>query len=138
MKPRRSIVALLVCTALSACGGTPEAPVAPTPSGLRGDWIGTTDQGQQITLSISSDLRITSMTIDYLFPDCSGSLTFSGDDHSFYSGGVLVFSKSLPAGPSGMSGHAMLRPDNSMWGGVALYESGTCRGGGTQFTARKK
>jgi len=133
------IVTLMVCAAMTACGaGVPRSPVAPTPTGLPGEWIGITDQGRQITLSISLDRRITSMTFDYVFPDCSGSVTFSHEDQSAFTGGGLVFGKSLSTGPSGMTGHALLMPDNSLWGGIALYESRTCKGGATQFKATKQ
>lgn len=129
------IVTLIVCAAMSACGTGPPpgSPVAPTPTGLPGEWIGATDQGRQITLSISLDRRITSMTFDYVFPDCSGSVTFSNEDQSAFTGGGLVFGKSLSTGPSGMTGHAVVMPDNSLWGLIALYESRTCRGGATRI-----
>lgn len=133
------IVTLMVCAAMNGCGtGVPGSPVAPTTPGLPGEWIGSTDQGRQITFTVSTDMRITSLAFDYVFPDCSGSISFSSEDYSAFTGGGLVFGKSLPTGPSGMTGQAALMPDNSVWGVLALYESRTCRGGGTQFRATKK
>jgi hypothetical protein len=141
---KRLMVALAVCAAVSACGhttGSPGSPVAPTPSGLAGEWSGTTDQGRTITFSVSPDQHVTAIAFDYMFPDCSGSVTLSEENVFPFTGlptPGFGFGKSLPSGPSGVDGKAFLMPDNSLSGGIAFYESRTCKGGATQFRAARR
>jgi len=48
------------------------SPVRPAPIDFSGDWFGTTSQNRPIAFTVSGDLRITSVTIDYSFAGCSG------------------------------------------------------------------
>jgi hypothetical protein len=145
--PRTSkglMAALAMCAAVSACGGSTGgagSPLPPTPSGLAGEWSGTTDQGRQITFSVSPDQRVTAIAFDYIFPDCSGAVTLSNENIFPFTGlptPGFAFGKSLESGPSGVDGKAFLMPDNSLRGGIAFYESRTCKGGATQFAATRR
>ena len=70
-------VALAACAALSACNSNSFA-ITPsgTASGYAGEWRGTTSQGQSVTISVSADQKVTSITVGYAFSGCSGSNTY--------------------------------------------------------------
>jgi hypothetical protein len=79
-------LAVLVCilaTGLiggsSGCGGS-AANGPTTPGGdarYDGQWKGTTSQGRPITFTVSSDQKVTAITVGYSFGGCSGLNTFS-------------------------------------------------------------
>ncbi len=61
-----------MCAVTSACGGS-DGPTAPSPpTSFNGQWAGTTEQGQPITIMVSSDL-VTAVTVGYSYNGCSGS-----------------------------------------------------------------
>lgn len=74
-----SLVIMASCTLGSACSG-PTSPSTAVPSLATGQWSGTTSQGMPIVFSVSSDEKVTTITIGYSFNGCSGSQTFSGLD----------------------------------------------------------
>lgn len=76
----RSCLALVAsCTLVSACNG-PTKPSPAAPSLAVGEWRGTTSQGMPIVFTVSSDEKVTTITIGYSFNGCSGAQTFSGLD----------------------------------------------------------
>lgn len=72
------LVFVTSATLLSACNG-PTRPSTAAPA-LIGQWSGTTSQGMPIAFSVSSDEKVTTITVGYSFNGCSGSQTFSGLD----------------------------------------------------------
>src|SRR5215204_825321 len=67
-------VLLMACCALaSGCGG----PTDPSPSTLEGQWSGTTSQGTPISFTVSSDQKVTAITVGYTFNGCAGTQTFA-------------------------------------------------------------
>jgi|SRR5215471_7338000 len=62
---------------LIGCACTPPATMRPTPVDFSGRWAGTTSQGKAITFTVSADLRITALSVDYAFDSCSGNVTLS-------------------------------------------------------------
>ena len=63
-----------VCAFISACGSS---NTTPTPAGYAGLWNGTTSQGAAISFSVSSDEKVTAITLGHNFNGCSGVETFS-------------------------------------------------------------
>ena len=70
----RTLVGVVLISALGACRSSPSAP---SPASIAGEWSGTTAQGAPIAFRISSDERVTSITVGYNFNGCTGSQTFS-------------------------------------------------------------
>ena len=60
------------CALMCACG-----PTTPSSATLDGQWSGTTSQGTPITFTVSSDQKVTDITVGYSFNGCSGVQTFS-------------------------------------------------------------
>jgi len=50
--------------------------MSPSSVGLEGQWSGTTSQAAPITFTVSSDQRVTNITVGYNFNGCSGTQTF--------------------------------------------------------------
>jgi len=67
------------CIPLSPLTGAPP-PLAGASSLSVGEWSGTTSQGMPIAFSVSTDERVTTITLGYAFNGCSGSHTFSDLD----------------------------------------------------------
>ena len=62
----------LVC----GCGSTtPAGPAAPSPGGFQGEWSGTTFQGLPISFTVSSEQRVTRLTVGYRLDSCVGTDT---------------------------------------------------------------
>jgi hypothetical protein len=51
-------------------------PSPGSPSGYEGQWSGTTSQNRTMTFTVSSDQKVTAITIGYSFNGCSGTNTF--------------------------------------------------------------
>jgi hypothetical protein len=72
---RRAWCMTLSCVLASAC--TPALFPLTRPASLSaGEWSGTTSQGAPITFVVSTDERVTSITVGYDFNGCSGSHAF--------------------------------------------------------------
>ena len=69
----RFLATLLACVVCGACDG----PTGPSGSDHSGEWSGTTAQGQPIAFTVSSDEKVTAITLGYSFNGCSGSHTFA-------------------------------------------------------------
>ena len=75
--PGRRAPAILLCAAMTACGGG-EGPTSPSPATLSGQWSGTTAHGLPISFTVSPDEKVTAISFGYNFNGCSGSHTFAG------------------------------------------------------------
>lgn len=81
VKPGSRVVAVVSCALMSACASSESTPTTPSPGEtLRydGQWSGTTSQGKPITFTVTSDQKVTAITVEYNFGGCSGLNTFSG------------------------------------------------------------
>src|SRR5262245_17025055 len=65
--------AIALCALMSACQSSPTTPAS---NGYSGEWSGTTAQGRPLTFTISSDERVTTITIGHDFNGCTGVQTF--------------------------------------------------------------
>jgi hypothetical protein len=71
---------LALCVVMSACESSERSLPMPSPGaspGYDGQWSGTTSQGRPITFAVSSDQKVTAITVGYSFNGCSGVNTFS-------------------------------------------------------------
>ena len=69
----RSSCIVICCAAIAGC-----SPTTPSPSSsLEGQWTGTTAQGTPIGFTVSSDQKVTAITVGYNFNGCSGTQRFS-------------------------------------------------------------
>jgi hypothetical protein len=66
-----------LCVLMSACGNSPTTPSSGGPARYDGQWSGTTSQGRPITFTVSSEQKVTAITVGYSFNGCSGVNTFS-------------------------------------------------------------
>src|SRR4051812_50226850 len=64
------------------------SPARPTPLNFAGEWTGTTSQGRPITFTVSGDLRITAVAVDFAFAGCSGAVTIPADVALLNTGGA--------------------------------------------------
>jgi hypothetical protein len=64
-----------LCAMIPACGNE-STPTTPS-SGYEGQWSGTTSQGKSIAFTVSSDQKVTSITVGYGFGTCSGEHRFA-------------------------------------------------------------
>jgi hypothetical protein len=63
----------LVVAASTACS----TPSQPSPAGYAGQWSGRTAQGKTITFTVSSDERVTAITVGHEFNGCASEETFA-------------------------------------------------------------
>ena len=82
MIPERTMGKMLFSMALIAglAAGCSSAPIRPGGPDYAGDWSGTTSQGRPISFTISSNARVTAISVAYDFSGCSGVKTFTGLD----------------------------------------------------------
>src|SRR5690348_4859164 len=66
---RSSCVVIACCAVIAGCSQT----TTPSSSSLEGQWTGTTAQGTPISFTVSSDQRVTAITVGYNFSGCSGT-----------------------------------------------------------------
>jgi hypothetical protein len=69
------LLTITLCAAANSCA-SPSDP-SDSPMAYQGEWNGTTSQGRSIAVVVSSDQKVTSITVGYNFNGCSGSKTFS-------------------------------------------------------------
>ena len=126
----RLIVAIVAGIALSGCstdsprGGGPTTPSA---LNLAGSWSGTTFQGQPLSFTVSPGLKVTAVSIGYVFPGCSGVDVFSDLDVPIVVSPAVAFghSRSLPDGRA-VSLQVFFMSDRMAVGGVVFYGPSNC------------
>lgn len=69
---KRLFLTLAACALFGACGGGNTTPTAPSSMGAgargyAGEWSGTIFQDQQISFSVSSDQKVTALSVGYVF-----------------------------------------------------------------------
>jgi hypothetical protein len=74
LKRGASFLTPIVLMLAAGCGHGSTGPSAVT---YAGEWNGTTSQGTPITFSVSSDKKLTRISVSYNFNGCTGSATFS-------------------------------------------------------------
>jgi len=118
------------------------APVRPAPLDFSGSWAGTTSQGRPITFTVSSELRVTALSLDYAFGTCSGSLKVSPNAALQNPNGTAA--ALVTDTPNGLSGPNrtivnFLFPSPSTANGTAQFlEFPTCGSTNATWTATKR
>jgi hypothetical protein len=77
LKPAPRGSTMLMCVLMCACGSSPTTPSSGGSGRYDGQWSGTTSQGRPITFTVSSEQKVTAITVGYSFNGCSGMNTFS-------------------------------------------------------------
>jgi hypothetical protein len=116
------------------------APSRPTPLNFAGDWSGTTSQGRKIAFTVSPDLRITVVSVDYSFGGCTGNVTASPNvaltNTSATAAAVVTFT-SGPAVPSRTTVNFLFPSITRASGSVEFADFGTCGSTSASWTATK-
>ena len=116
-------------------------PVRPTPLDFSGTWSGTTSQGRPIGFTVSSDLRITAVTVDYAFGGCSGTLTIPTSASLLNTTGtasaVIAWTPNGPTGLSRTTVHFLFPSTTSANGTVDFQDYSTCGSSTATWTATK-
>jgi hypothetical protein len=68
--------AVLALALAAACGRGPSGPSAVS---YAGEWTGATSQGTPIAFTVSSDRKLTKVSLVYNFNGCTGTSAFSAD-----------------------------------------------------------
>jgi hypothetical protein len=122
-----------MCVLMSACGNSEPGPTTPSPgapSSYEGQWSGTTSQGRPITFTVSSDQKVTAITIEYNFGSCSGVHTFSNLNLDI---GYPPSPITAQAGPS--FGYGSGRPEATAYTQILGTFSSSTRATGSMFFA---
>jgi hypothetical protein len=153
---RLACVTLVFCIAVgsitSACGSAdaPTEPSAPGPSRYDGQWTGTTSQGRAIRFSVSTDQKVTTITIGYAFGNCSGENTFSnlsldvgypslpGRLPSTGPGPGFGYGSGPPDGPNYTQVYGWFSSSTTSTGSVAFGDFQGCGNAGGIWTATKR
>ena len=114
----------------------------PTPINFSGDWGGTTSQARRMTFTVSPDLRITVLAIDYSFGGCSGSLTLSPNVPLTNTGGTAVamvtYAPNGPSGPGRAVVNFVFPSAFSANGTVQFMEFPDCGGSNATWEANRR
>lgn len=118
------------------------APSRPTPLDFSGSWAGTTSQGRPITYTVSPDLRITALTVEYAFGNCLGDFTLSPNvallNTSGTAAAVVNYPPSGPATQGRASVNFLFRSITSADGTLQFVAFPTCGNANATWTATKR
>lgn len=118
------------------------SPAKPTPLNFSGDWAGTTSQSRALTFSVSADLRITAVTLDYAFGGCSGTVTIPADvpllNTSGTAAAVVSHTPQGATGPSRTTVHFLFPSITSANGTAEFMDFSSCGSSNVTWTATKR
>src|SRR5438874_2568990 len=77
LKPGPFIWTIPLCVLMSACDNGSTTPTSGGAARYDGQWTGTTSQGRSIAFTVSSEQKVTAITVGYSFNGCSGVNTFA-------------------------------------------------------------
>jgi hypothetical protein len=80
------------------------SPARPTPLDFSGEWAGTTSQARPITFTVSPDLKVTRLSVDYAFETCSGNVSVSPNialtNTTGTAAALVAYTPNGPTGPN--------------------------------------
>jgi hypothetical protein len=118
------------------------APPRPTPLDFAGDWAGTTSQGRAITFTVSSDLVITRLSVDYAFGECTGGFSLSPNvallNTSGAAAAVVTYTTTGPTGPNRAVVRFLFPSFATANGTVDFADFSTCGSSTATWTAGKR
>ena len=140
--PRRSILAIVACVTVGACGGgtaNPLDPAAPpNTQSYTGEWSGTTFQQQPVSFTVSAEQKVTAVSVGYVFSGCSGVETLTGLEQAITSS-FTQFGANLPDG-RGITITIVFPAARIASGGVVFYGPPSCgsTGSGGPLSATRR
>ena len=118
------------------------APPRPTPLDFSGEWAGTTSQGRPIAFTVSQDLRITGVTLEYAFASCSDTLRIPANAPLLNTSGtataIVTHPPGGPAGPVAADVRFLFPSITSANGAIVLAAVPGCGGATATWTAGKR
>jgi hypothetical protein len=116
-------------------------PARPTPIDFSGAWAGTTSQGRPITFTVSADLRITAVTVEYAFGGCSGTVNIPANAPLLNTSGTASAMVTQPPGSGPATFGTVVRflfPSATSANGTVELGVPGCPGGNATWTASKQ
>lgn len=127
---------------LIGCACAPAAPARPTPLDFSGEWTGSTSQTRPIAFTVSPDLRITSVALDFSFSGCAGSLSLPADVTLLNATGTAAAAFThAPNGPTGSNRttiHFLFPSIASALGTIEFSDYAGCGNATATFNASKR
>jgi hypothetical protein len=118
------------------------SPVRPAPLDFSGDWAGTTSQGRPIAFTVSADLRVTTLSIDYAFDTCSGTVTMSPNaplaNPNGAASAVAISAPNGLSGPSRTSVNFLFSSPTHANGTAQFFDYPACGNSNATWTANKR
>jgi hypothetical protein len=151
-KPGLIPLTVALCVAASSCTSS-SGPSSPSPLVYDGEWNGTTSQGRSITVTVSADQKVTSITVEYNFNGCSGSKTFSNLSLAIarsqpppgnpqapgpFDNPGFGFGSGAPDGPDFTQVYGAFTSSQTATGSVVFGGYSGCGNGGAIWTAGKR
>ena len=136
-----------LCVSMHACSSSVAGPTPPSPESVTsfgGQWTGTTAQNAPIEFTVSSDHKVTAITVGHEFDGCSGARAFADLAIEIASlGGGRAFRFEFASAPAGTPNRILLGgvfDSNSTARGSVLFVDypGCGLGAGTAWTATKR
>ena|SRR5687768_12713263 len=72
-----SFLVIAFCALVTGCDHSPTTPSPGSPARYDGQWSGATFQRMTIAFSVSSDQKVTAISVGYRFDNCAGEKTFT-------------------------------------------------------------
>ena len=151
-KPRLFFLTVALCVAASSCTSS-SGPSNPSPLVYDGEWNGTTSHGRSMTVIVSPDQKVTSITVEYTFNGCSGSKTFSNLSLTIarsqpppgnpqapgpFDNPGFGFGSGAPDGPDFTQVYGAFTSSQTATGSVVFGGYSGCGNGGAIWTATKR
>jgi hypothetical protein len=118
------------------------SPSRPAPLNFSGDWTGTTSQGRPIAFTVSADLTITRLSVDYAFGTCSGNVTVSPNVALTNTSGTAValvaYAPNGPGGPNRAVVRFLFPSIAEASGSAEFSDIATCGNSTATWTATKR
>ena len=118
------------------------APPRPTPLDFSGSWTGTTSQGRPIAFTVSRDLAITGLTLEYAFGTCSGSVAIPANvpllNTTATAAANVVYTPNGPSGPDRINTFFTFTSTTNANGTVLFADFAGCSNTTATWTATKR
>jgi hypothetical protein len=118
------------------------APARPTPLDFSGEWAGTTSQSRPIAFTVSPNLAVTAVKIDYSFGGCSGSVSLSPSaaltNTSGTAAALVGYAPNGPTGPNRAVVRFLFPTVATANGSVEFMDYAGCGSSTATWTASKR
>jgi len=118
------------------------APSRPTPLDFSGNWSGTTSQGRAIGFTVTPDLRVTGVTVEYAFGGCSATVDIPGAAPLFNTSAtadaVISYVPSGLNGPNRIVVNFLFPSITNANGTIQFINVSTCGNANATWTATKR